>query len=93
MRPCVSNPGASERPERPADRLSDPSLALRESERVGNTSGLRIDAIFMLNACTIIACNYLPFARVLADSFFDSSSGGPFTVLLVDDEAGRVLAT
>jgi glycosyltransferase involved in cell wall biosynthesis/SAM-dependent methyltransferase len=40
----------------------------------------------MLNACTIIACNYLPFARVLADSFFDHHADGRFTVLLVDDE-------
>jgi glycosyltransferase involved in cell wall biosynthesis/2-polyprenyl-3-methyl-5-hydroxy-6-metoxy-1,4-benzoquinol methylase len=41
----------------------------------------------MLNACTIIACNYLPFARVLADSFLAHHPGGSFTVLLVDDEA------
>jgi len=41
----------------------------------------------MLNACTIIARNYLPFARVLADSFFVHHSGGSFTVLLIDDAA------
>jgi glycosyltransferase involved in cell wall biosynthesis len=40
----------------------------------------------MLNACTIIACNYLPFARVLADSFLANHPGGSFTVLLIDDE-------
>ena len=40
----------------------------------------------MLNACTIIACNYLPFAKVLADSFLAHHPDGPFTVLLVDDE-------
>ena len=44
----------------------------------------------MLNACTIIACNYLPFARVLADSFFLHHPSGSFTVLLVDDEDRRV---
>ena len=43
----------------------------------------------MLNACTIIACNYLPFATVLADSFFAHHPDGPFTVLLIDDEARR----
>jgi glycosyltransferase involved in cell wall biosynthesis/2-polyprenyl-3-methyl-5-hydroxy-6-metoxy-1,4-benzoquinol methylase len=40
----------------------------------------------MLNACTIIACNYLPYARVLADSFLAHHREGRFTVLLVDDE-------
>ncbi len=40
----------------------------------------------MLNACTIIACNYLPFARVLADSFLAHHPDGRFTILLVDDE-------
>src|SRR5262245_53582778 len=43
----------------------------------------------MLNACTIIARNYLPFARVLADSFFHHHPGGSFTVLLIDDEDRR----
>jgi glycosyltransferase involved in cell wall biosynthesis/SAM-dependent methyltransferase len=43
----------------------------------------------MLNACTIIACNYLPFARVLADSFLAHHPGGSFTILLVDDEERR----
>jgi glycosyltransferase involved in cell wall biosynthesis len=46
----------------------------------------------MLNACTIIACNYLPFARVLADSFFAHHPGASFTVLLIDDEQGRAAA-
>jgi len=40
----------------------------------------------MLNACTIIACNYLPFAKVLTDSFLAYHPDGRFTVLLVDDE-------
>jgi len=40
----------------------------------------------MLNACTIIACNYLPFARVLAESFRAHHPEGQFTILLVDDE-------
>ena len=40
----------------------------------------------MLNACTIIACNYLPFATVLAESFLAHHPDGRFTVLLVDDE-------
>jgi glycosyltransferase involved in cell wall biosynthesis len=38
----------------------------------------------MLSACTIIACNYLPFARVLAESFLDHHPGAPFTILLID---------
>jgi glycosyltransferase involved in cell wall biosynthesis/2-polyprenyl-3-methyl-5-hydroxy-6-metoxy-1,4-benzoquinol methylase len=42
----------------------------------------------MLNACTIIACNYLPFARVLADSFLAHHPGAAFTILLIDDEQG-----
>src|SRR5437899_1455790 len=44
----------------------------------------------MLSACTIIARNYLPFARVLADSFLAHHPGGSFTVLLIDDEDRRV---
>lgn len=43
----------------------------------------------MLNVCTIIACNYLPFARVLIDSFFSHHPDGRFTLLLVDDEDRR----
>src|SRR5262245_17225008 len=41
----------------------------------------------MLSACTIIARNYFPFARVLADSFFANHPDGIFTVLIIDDEA------
>ena len=37
-----------------------------------------------MNACTIIARNYLAHARVLARSFFDHHAGGQFTVLLID---------
>ena len=40
----------------------------------------------MLNACTIVAGNYLPYARVLADSFFAHHPDGSFVVLLIDDE-------
>jgi hypothetical protein len=40
----------------------------------------------MLNACTIIARNYLAHARVLADSFFQHHRDGRFTALLIDDE-------
>ena len=40
----------------------------------------------MLSACTIIARNYSPFARVLADSFFAHHPDGTFTVLIIDDE-------
>jgi glycosyltransferase involved in cell wall biosynthesis len=43
-----------------------------------------------MNACTIIARNYLPFARVLADSFHEHHPGGRFTVLVVDDVAREV---
>ena len=38
-----------------------------------------------VNACTIIARNYLPHARVLAESFREHHPGGTFTVLVVDD--------
>ena len=43
----------------------------------------------MLNACTIIARNYLAHARVLADSFFAHHPDGVFTVLVIDDEGHR----
>ena len=43
----------------------------------------------MPTACTIIACNYLPFATVLADSFFAHHPGSTFTILLIDDERGE----
>jgi len=38
-----------------------------------------------VNACTIIARNYLPHARVLAESFHEHHPGGGFTVLVIDD--------
>ena len=38
-----------------------------------------------MDACTIIARNYLPHARVLAASFLDHHPGGRFTTLVVDD--------
>jgi hypothetical protein len=41
----------------------------------------------MVNACTIIARNYLAHARVLAASFFAHHPDGTFTLLLIDDEA------
>jgi len=44
----------------------------------------------MLNACTIVASNYLPYARVLADSFFAHHPDGSFVVLLIDDEQRAV---
>ena len=39
----------------------------------------------MEHACTIIARNYLPAARVLAKSFNAHHPGGRFTVLVIDD--------
>jgi hypothetical protein len=44
----------------------------------------------MLNVCTIVAANYLPYARVLADSFFAHHPDGAFVVLLIDDEERAV---
>ena len=38
-----------------------------------------------VDACTIIARNYLAHARVLADSFFAHHPHGSFTVLVIDD--------
>src|SRR4030095_5798611 len=40
----------------------------------------------MLTACTIVACNYLPYARVLAGSFLAHHPGSRFIVLIIDDE-------
>src|SRR5215203_2843513 len=40
----------------------------------------------MVRACTIIARNYLSYARVLTESFFTQHPDGQFTVLIVDDE-------
>lgn len=44
----------------------------------------------MLNVCTIVASNYLPYARVLADSFFAHHPDGSFVLLLIDDERTTV---
>ena len=44
----------------------------------------------MLNVCTIVAANYLPYARVLADSFFAHHPDGAFVLLLIDDEEKAV---
>ncbi len=44
----------------------------------------------MVHACTIVARNYLPAARVLAGSFFDHHPDGSFTTLVVDDVFGLV---
>src|SRR4051794_245256 len=41
-------------------------------------------------ACTICACNYLAYARVLAESFYAHHPNGIFVVLLIDDEERRV---
>ena len=38
-----------------------------------------------VHACTIVARNYLPAARVLAESFREQHPDGEFTVLLIDD--------
>jgi len=40
--------------------------------------------------CTIIARNYLPFARVLATSFIEHNPGGRVAVLVIDDVDGDV---
>ncbi len=37
-----------------------------------------------MHACTIIAKNYLPYARVLAESFAENHPGEKFTVLILD---------
>ena len=45
------------------------------------------DASFLpVNACTIVARNYLAQARVLARSFFEQHPDGEFTVLVVDGD-------
>lgn len=43
-----------------------------------------------LNACTIIAKNYLAYARVLARSFTRHHPGGRFWTLIIDDFTGRI---
>jgi glycosyltransferase involved in cell wall biosynthesis len=49
-----------------------------------------------MHACTIIARNYLPYARVLAESFAEHHPGSRFTVLILDgsddlDESFEIL--
>jgi hypothetical protein len=44
----------------------------------------------MDTACTICACNYLGYARVLAESFYAHHPDGTFVVLLIDDEQRRL---
>jgi hypothetical protein len=44
----------------------------------------------MLNVCTIVASNYVAYARVLADSIFAHHPGASFVLLLIDDEEGAV---
>ena len=47
----------------------------------------------MIIACTIVARNYLPHARVLTASFLRHHAGGAFFVLLIDDEDGTLDTT
>ncbi len=42
------------------------------------------------DVCTIVARNYLPAARVLAESFLEHHPAGHVHVLVVDDLAGEV---
>jgi hypothetical protein len=44
----------------------------------------------MLNVCTIVASNYVAYARVLADSIFAHHPGASFVLLLIDDEERAV---
>ena len=46
-----------------------------------------------VHACTIIARNYLPAARVLATTFAEHHGGGDMTVLVVDDRDREVDAS
>jgi hypothetical protein len=43
-----------------------------------------------LNICTIIAKNYVAFARVLAESFKQAHPDGNCTVLVIDDPSGHI---
>jgi len=43
-----------------------------------------------LNICTIIARNYVAFARVLAESFREAHPDGNCTVLVIDDPSGFI---
>jgi hypothetical protein len=40
--------------------------------------------------CSVVTCAYLPYARVLTASFREHNPDAEFTLLLVDDHAGRV---
>src|ERR1700722_13291595 len=44
----------------------------------------------LIDACTIIVGNYVPAARVLAESFFAHHPEGTFAVLVVDDEQHEI---
>ena len=44
----------------------------------------------VVDACTIIAKNYLAFARVLAESYLRLHPGSRFYVLIIDDVEGFV---
>jgi glycosyltransferase involved in cell wall biosynthesis/SAM-dependent methyltransferase len=44
----------------------------------------------MIHASTIVAANYLPHARVLAESFARHNPNGSFTVLVIDDERNQL---
>lgn len=46
-----------------------------------------------MNGCTIVAGNYLAFARVLAESFLRHHPGATFTVLVIDDPNGDLCDT
>jgi hypothetical protein len=48
------------------------------------------DAPRLLVGCSVITCGYLPYARVLAESFREHNPGADFVVLLVDDVEHRV---
>src|SRR4030095_442436 len=63
------------------------------TERITRTgSGLSAPNRFgsMYTACTICACNYLAYARVLAESFYLHHPDGTFVVLVIDDEHRRL---
>ena len=68
-----------------SSRLAAPLRARR-----GTPLDLRVVSRPMLNVCTIVAANYLPYARVLADSFFAHHPDGSFVLLLIDDEEKAV---
>ena len=44
----------------------------------------------MVTVCTIVARNYLPYARVLTASFLHHHPGGELFVLVIDDEDGTL---